>query len=472
MGRRPVAHACILSILILTFLSGTVIPKAHGLTTEEEKNLGKQVFSEIEKTGIILNDLFLVGFVEKVGRALLAEVGSTPFEFRFYVVNSQEPNAFAIPGGYIFVTTGLLVIADNEQEIAGVLSHEIAHVTMRHISHLIDRSKRINLASMVAMIAGMLLAGGGKGGDAIAATALAAQQALILKYTRENETDADQNSLHYLTKAGYDPNGLLSFMKKMSRYGMVAGPKVPTYLSTHPATDDRIALMENLIQTEPKYTGALKTRGNYKWIQTVAFVHERDPLPAVTQFESLVKNDPEDVIALFGLGLAYRKNGRLDKSIEAFQKALSKSPGESEIVKELGVSYFLAGKVDPAIDCLESSLSLPPVGGGQKEDLMTLYYLGRAYQEKADFPKALNLLQKVRREAPDFADVYLRLGSIYGRMGNKGLSHFYFGSYFKLRGDRNSALLHFRTAVEALDRGSPERAEAQRELNGLSQGKM
>jgi len=81
-------------------------------------------------------------------------------------------------------------------------------------------------------------------------------------------------------------------------------------------------------------------------------------------------------------------------------------------------------------------------------------------------------LQKVRREAPDFADVYLRLGSIYGRMGNKGLSHFYFGSYFKLRGDRNSALLHFRTAVEALDRGSPERAEAQRELNGLSQGKM
>jgi predicted Zn-dependent protease len=471
MGRQRVAYVCIISVLVFLFFAGIVAPKVHGLTTEEERNLGKQVFSEIEKTGTLLNDLFLLGFVERVGRTLLAEVGTTPFEYRFYVVNSQEPNAFAIPGGYIFVTTGLLVMAENEQEVAGVMSHEIAHVTMRHISHLIDRSKRINLASMVAMIAGMLMAGGGKGGEAMAAAAMAAQQALLLKYTRENETDADQNSLHYLTRAGYDPNGLLSFMKKMSRYGMTAGPKIPTYLSTHPATDDRIALMENLIQTEPKYSGPLKTERNYKWIQTVAFVHERDPLVAVNQYEVLVKSDPEDVIALFGLGLAYRKNGRLDKSIEAFQKALSKTPHDPGILRELGVSYFLGGKVDPAIDCLELLLSLPPSEGGQKDDLLTIYYLGRAYQEKADFSKALNLFQKVRKESPDFADVYLRLGSIYGRTGNKGLSHFYFGKYFKLRGDRNSALLHFRTALEGLDAGSPERAEAQKELNQLGQGK-
>jgi predicted Zn-dependent protease len=471
MGLKRVAYVWIIPVLIFFFLTGVVPPKAFGLTTQEEKDLGKQVFSEIERSGALLNDLFLLGFVERVGRTLLAEVGSTPFEYKFYVVNSQEPNAFAIPGGYIFVTTGLLVLAENEQEVAGVLSHEIAHVTMRHISNLIDRSKRINLASMVAMIAGMLLGGGGKGGEAVAATAMAAQQSLLLKYTRENETDADQNSLHYLTKAGYDPNGLLSFMKKISRYGMIAGPKIPTYLSTHPATDDRIALMENLIQTEPKYRGALKTVGNYKVIQTVAFVDERDPLVAVTHFESVVKSDPEDVIGLFGLGLAYRKNGRLDKSIEVFQKALSKTPQDPGILRELGVSYFLAGKVDPAIDCLESLLSVPPTEGGQKNDLLTLYYLGTAYQEKADFSKALNFLLKVRKEAPDFVDVYLRLGSIYGRMGNKGISHYYFGKYFKLRGDRNSALLHFRTALEGLDRGSPEREEVQRELNELNQGK-
>ena len=92
----------------------------------------------------------------------------------------------------------------------------------------------------------------------MAATAMAAQQSLMLKYTREHETDADQNSLHYVTKAGYDPSGLLSFMKKISRYSMTAGPKVPTYLSTHPAPDDRIALMENLIQIEAKYVRSVE----------------------------------------------------------------------------------------------------------------------------------------------------------------------------------------------------------------------
>ena len=180
----------------------------------------------------------------------------------------------------------------------------------------------------------------------------------------------------------------------------------------------------------------------------------------------------DDVIGFFGLGLACRKAGRLDKSIEAFQKALSMAPQEPDLLRELGVSYFLAGKLDPAIDCLESLLSLPPGESWQKNDLLTFYYLGRAYQEKGEFSKALNFLQKVRKEAPDFVDVYHSLGSVYGRMGDKGQSHFYFGKYFKLRGDRNSALLHFRTALEGLPRGSPEREEVQRELKELDPGSL
>ena len=164
MGLQRIAHVWIIPVLIFFFLVGGVTPRAYGLTTEEEKNLGKQILLDIEKSGDILNDLTLQDFLDRVGQSLVAEVGSTPFEFKFYLIKSQEPNAFAIPGGYVFVTTGLLVLAENEQEIAGVLSHEIAHVTMRHISHLIDRSKRINIASMAAMIAGMVLAGGGQGG--------------------------------------------------------------------------------------------------------------------------------------------------------------------------------------------------------------------------------------------------------------------------------------------------------------------
>jgi predicted Zn-dependent protease len=118
-----------------------------------------------------------------------------------------EPNA-AIPGS-ICLTTGLLVLAESEDEVAGVLSHEISHVMARHVAQMIERSKRLNLATLAAVLAGVLVGRGGKGSEAIAATAMATSEALALKYTREMETDADQNSLNYITKAGYDPKGMI-----------------------------------------------------------------------------------------------------------------------------------------------------------------------------------------------------------------------------------------------------------------------
>jgi predicted Zn-dependent protease len=99
---------------------------------------------------------------------------------------------------------------------------------------------------------------------------------------------------------------------------------------------------------------------------------------------------------------------------------------------------------------------------------MTFYYLGRGYQEKGAFSKALPFLLKVQKEGPEFIDVYHDLGSVYGRIGQKGLSHLYFGKYFKLRGEKNNALLHFRTAMDWLERGSPDREELQREIKELT----
>ncbi len=453
----------ILLISLFIFLGAS---QSNAMTAEDERNLGKRIFLEIQKSGDVLVDPSLQAFLERVGQRLVSQAGPTPFGFKFCLVKAQDPNAFAIPGGYVFVTTGLLVLAENEEEIAGVLSHEIAHVTMRHISQLMDRAKRLNIASMVGMIAAIILGGGGKGSEAIAATAMATSEALTLKYTRENETDADQNGLHYLVRAGYDSGALLSFLKKLMKLSLIMAPKIPTYLSTHPATEDRIALLENLIQTEPRRPGLFKSAGDYRLIQARAFVEEREPHVAVSHFESIVKSDLRDVAGLFGLGLAQRKAGRLDKSIEIFEKALSLVPGEPDLLRELGVGYFLSGKVDQSIATLESERASRP-----ENDVLVLYYLGRAYLEKADFSKALDFFQKARKEAPEFVDLYHGLGSVYGRMGRKGESHFYFGKYFGMKGDRNSALLHFRTALETLDRASPEREELQREIKELTKTK-
>jgi predicted Zn-dependent protease len=377
-----------------------------------------------------------------------------------------DPNAFAIPGGYIFVTTGLLVLAENEQEVAGVLSHEIAHVTQRHISLMIERSTRLNIASMAAILAAMLAGRGGTGSQAAAAMASATAGALQLKYTREMETDADQNGLHYLIKAGYDPNGLINFLNRIQRISLAIAPNIPPYLLTHPAIESRISLMDNLLQMGPKPTGPFKTVRNFRKIRAMAFVGEREPHVAITHFQSLIDANSDYWEGYYGLGLAYRKMGRFDKSTETLQRAHALAPKDLDISRELGITYFSWGKMDQAIESLEATRSTP--GEGRNSDLMVLYYLGRGYQEKGNFAQALPFLLKVQKEKPEFADIYYHLGSVYGRTGQKGLSHFYFGRHFRLKREKNNALLHFRTAIDWLERGSPEREEAQREMKELT----
>ena len=453
----------------LLFLFGSFIRGAWALTTAEEKKLGKEVLLEMEKKVEFVRDLSIQTFLDKVGQSLVAQISPTPFEFKFYLINALDPNAFALPGGYIFITTGLIVLAESEQELAGVLSHELAHITQRHVAKMIERSKRLNIASMVAMIAAMLAGGGGAGSQAGMAMAMATGEALALKYTREMEADADQNSLQYMIKAGYDPNGLLTFMNKIYKLSLTSTLNIPPYLSTHPVIEDRISLMENLLQTGQKPVGPYKAFGNYKKIQVKAFVEERDPHIAVNHFQSLVDSDSQNSDAYYGLGLSYRKMGRLDKALETLQHGYSLAPNDSDILRELGIVYFFSGKLDQAIKNLEAVYSTPKAGGGQSDDLLTLYYLGRGYQERGAFANALPLFLKVQGGHPEFIDVQHNLGSVYGRMGEKGLSHFYFGKYFKLRGDKKNALLHFRTALDWLDRGRPEREETQREIKELAE---
>jgi len=466
---RRTSPIWIVPVLVFSLLLGSFIRGASALTTEEEKKLGKKILLEMEKHVEWVKDSTIQVFVDRIGYSIVREGGPTPFEFKFYVIKAQDPNAFAIPGGYIFVTTGLFVLAENEQEIAGVLSHEISHVNGRHIDQMIERSKRLNIATLAALIAGALVGRGGSGSQAVAVTAMAAAESVMLKYTREMETDADQNGLYRMIKAGYDPSGMITFLNKINRMSLSTAPQVPVYLLTHPAIESRIALLENLMQTGQKPAGPFKKVGNFKRVQSKAFAEERAPDVAVNHFESMVKTNPQDVDEIYGLGLAFKKMGRLDKSIEVFQSGLSLSPKDPDLLRELGIVYFLSGKLDRAIENLEAarSVSVPD----QDVDLSTLYYLGRGYQEKGDFGNALPLFLKVQKEMPEFIDVYHNLGSVYGRMGRKGLSHFYFGRHFKLIGEKNNALLHFRTAIEWLERGSPEREEAQREIKELTSPK-
>ncbi len=467
IARHKSIYSKFIYLIVFLFLFEGFINSIHAMTTEEEKKLGKKILLEMERKIEWVRDIELQNFLNQIGQSIVAQAGPTPFEFKFHLIKSSDPNAYAIPGGNIFVTTGLILLAESEQEVAGVLSHEVSHVIQRHVAQIIDKAKRLNIASMAAIIAGVILGGGGKASEAVATTAMATAEALVLKYTREMETEADQNSIRYMIKAGYDPNGLITFLNKIYKLSLTSSPKIPTYLLTHPAIGDRISLLENLLQIGSKPEGPFKKIENFKRIQVKTFVEEREPNVALTHFQSIIDPNPQDLDGLLGLGLAYKKMGRLDKSMEVLERARSIAPEDMVILRELGIIYFLSGRLDQAITNLENVYSAMDIRRGH-EDPLNIYYLGRGYQEKGNFSKALPLLLKVQKMEPEFIDVYHSLGSIYGRMGQKGISHFYFGKYFKLRGDRKNALLHFRTALEWLEKGSPERDNVQQEIKELT----
>ncbi len=456
-------HLLFFSILLVLFLFGVLATEGLAMTTQEEKKLGKKAVEEVMKQLEVVRELSLQAFVNRVGRSLVSQVSPSPFEFDFYIVKGNDPNAFAIPGGHVFVTTGLLTLADNEPEVAGVLSHEISHVTGRHIARMIEKSKPLNIVTLAAIIAGAMLGGGGKASQAAVTAAMAGAESMMLKYTREIEAEADQNGVHLMTKSGYDPQAMINFLKKMERYSLANIPKFPSHLLDHPTLESRVSFLENLLTFEPRPPNPFQGMGNYRRIQTKAFIEEREASAAVSHFESAIKANPDDREALFGLGLAFQRAGRLDKSIEVLQAGSLSDPQDPDLQSELGAAYFLSGKLNQALETLE------PLR--QNNDSRSLYYLGRAYQEKGDLDQALKLFLKVRRDLGDSVDLYYNLGSVYGRMGQKGLSHFFFAKYFELRGDKNNALLHYRTALDFLERGAPEREEVQRTVRELTQTK-
>jgi predicted Zn-dependent protease len=451
---RPIVIPIILCFIV------TVLPPASGLasmTVKEEKEMGDKLALQIQQNVVMINDPFITEYVDQIGRRLVEEAHDRRFDYHFYVVQEQEPNAFAIPGGHIFVTSGLIRFVDTEDELAGVIGHEIAHSVLRHIDKAMDRAKRLSLLTLAAVIAGAFLSKDAKGAATLATGAMAMAQSLMLKYTRENEAEADQKGSKYLTDAGYGSQAMVTFLKKIYRWERAIAPDVPTYLATHPGIDERITYLSDTFMTTPKYAGIHPpAAGDLKKIKIRLFLREKGGMEGINQFSSLLREKPGDVDLLYGLGVSYLMVDRPQEAIAHLSEALKASPKDVLIWRELGIAYFQAKEVDKALDTLKDTARTFP------HDTTILYYLAQANQEKGRWDEALSYYQRVLEMDPGRVELYYNLGVIYDKKGVLDLSHENFGRYFKEKGQREIALFHFRKALEYT-----QDWQKKRELEGL-----
>ena len=448
-------------VLIVTFFFQTVAPARASFTIEDENRIGKEFYEKLSNHNILIRDKKVNDYMNRLGNMILARSTNVLFTFHFSVIRSSAINAFATPGGYVYVYQGLINLCDNESELAGVLAHEMAHVNSRHIAQQIEKSQKINMASLAAILAGVFLGGGGVGTEATLGLTMATSTALSLKYSRENEEEADRKGMSYLVNTGYDGKGMLTFLKKMKSYEFYSN-SMPSYFMTHPGTDERIGYIDSLLQSRYRGVGSKNIIGGLKRIQTLLMIDEVNPDDALKYFRNRLEKNPDDVDALYGLAVTQAKLGQSAASFANFSKALSLSPDDVDILRDMGQSYFDAGGTADAITLLRRAYSL------DEKDDGTLFYLGRAYEQAGNFGMALEFYRKYLEINPADANILYNIAMAYGQNGNQGESHYYFALFFKKKNKPESALFHFKEAQKIAPPGSEREKDIQREMEALS----
>ncbi|HVW85013.1 MAG TPA: M48 family metallopeptidase [Bryobacteraceae bacterium] len=209
---------------------------------EREIALGKQMAQEVERQAKIVDDPIIAEYVNRIGQNLVRN-SDAKVPFTIKVIDSEEINAFALPGGFFFVNTGVLLNADNEAEMAGVMAHEIGHVAARHGTRQATRGQIAQIAS----IAPALVLGGWTGYAIYQGMGLAVPLG-FLKFNRSMESEADLLGLEYIYKAGYDPTAFVDFFEKVQSQEKTRPGTMSKLFSTHPPTDDRIKKSQEIIQ--------------------------------------------------------------------------------------------------------------------------------------------------------------------------------------------------------------------------------
>ena len=447
--------------VVLLYLHTSAGVSLASFTIQDEKKLGKEFYDTLKGKEAFVKDPTVTGYIEKIGRLLLSHSDPSYFDFTFSVIDSRGINAFATPGGYVYVYRGLIELTEDENQLAGVLAHEIAHIKSRHIAQMIESSQKMGVATLAAIIASVFLGGGDVTAAAIGFSSATAST-LSLKYSREHEEEADRLGMLYLTQTGYDGEGMLNFLKIMRQYEFYSN-SVPSYFLTHPGTSDRIRYLDGLLQTKYKERGPKSIIGRLERIKTILVIDRKDPASSIKYFQNVLKKEPNNPDALYGLAVSQGRLGKTSESFANFHAALSLSPDDADILRDLGISYFNLGRVADATDTLQRAYR------ADREDANTILYLGRSYVTTGNYNAALELYQKLLEKNPDDIPVHHNLAMLYGKLDMRGESHYHFGIFFKKEHKLKSALFHFKAAQTFFPPGTAMTGKIEKEIDSIEE---
>jgi beta-barrel assembly-enhancing protease len=431
---------------------------AQAISIQEEEKLGSEFLKYVRQHSQLVEDPMIIGYVNQVGQKLLAGMPPQPFTYHFYVVKESVYNAFAVPAGHVFINSGLLAAMESEDELAGILGHEIGHVACRHISKRIERSQKVNIATMAGMVAGIFL--GAATGDASAVQALtigsaAAGQTAMLSFSRQDETQADEMGIQYSVKAGYSPQGLLSALNKIRSKQWFGSDQIPTYMMTHPALEGRMGWIDNWIAThsvKPIDSGMLSAPSPFKKVKSRLIALYENLDTALNHFQTALAKTPNDTNLIYGYGLALDRAGNRDAAITYLKKALAQNALDPFMLNDLGRIYFTQGHYSEAQNTLQGALSLT------SDNPQGLFYLGRTYLSSGQLGLAADNFEQLLEAHPDYQEAYYYLGETYTKLNRMPEAHYNLGLFHYHKNDYLTARFHLTKAQHKIN--NPAKQEA------------
>ena len=429
------------------------------IALSDEYQLGLQIMREIRRQGMLFDDPLLRDYLQSIGHRISSNSENPGLPFYFFPVRDNSINAFALPGGFIGVNTGLVLLADDEAELAGVMAHEVAHVTQRHVARGVEAASGMNLRALAAMLGAIAIASSGASPDAaqaalISAQAYGAQQRI--NFTRANEYEADRVGIQILADAGFDPEGMIDFFEKMQRDSAWVEARRPEFLSTHPLSSSRI---NEARQRARRLEVADVPKGRLFPLMAARtrVLMAEHPRDAMEWFQKRKQDDA----ARYGLTVALTLAGRATEAVPVAEALVAKDASIAPYHLALAEAQVAAGMPERADATYAVAVHLFPTSSAlalsHAEWLLARGEPARAHET------IIELLQTV----PDEPVHYRLLARAAEAAGSPADARYYQAEQYLLQGDLFGAMDQLKQALTVPDSSTFQRARYQARFDRL-----
>lgn len=409
-----------------------------------ERQIGEQSMLKIRASANYLDDPELTGYLNRLGQRLVAHSNEPGQTFKFFVLDDPTINAFALPGGFIGVNTGLILLAQNESELASVLSHEISHVTQHHLARMVSGQKYDTLAAIATLAVAILAARNNP--QMAQAGILGAQGGLIqrqLDFTREHEREADRIGLGILQRAGFDPYAMPVFFERLQKATRLIEGNAPSYLRTHPLTSERVADIGNRVQQIP--FKLVEDSLDFQLMRARVLARQKTPQEAIRHFESALgeKKYGNPLAHRYGLVLALLRAKQSARAKREFAVLERQAPANATLITLAGIIKQLAGDEHKTLDFYQDALKQYPDHLPLILDYINVLLSQHRYGEALQ-----RLDQEIARDG-DNAELYALQARAYTALGRRQEAHHALAHFQILHGNLRGAIEQLELAKQA-----------------------